>query len=59
MKTDFRYPLAMNYKALENCDVLFIGHVVNECKLPPQSGDDTYSYSEAIRQLYEEINECR
>lgn len=50
---EYRYPLEMNIKALNNCDILFIGSMVNENNLPSKNGDDTYSYNEAIKQLYE------
>ncbi|CAI2383842.1 unnamed protein product [Moneuplotes crassus] len=53
-----RYPLKMNISSLQNCDVLFTGNVVNEHYLPSINGDDTYSYTEALRQLNDSINEA-
>jgi hypothetical protein len=59
LKSEIRYPLRMNMTALKDWDVLFIGSIVNEHYFPPKSGDDTYSISEALKQLNDYINQHR
>ena len=59
VKSEIRYPLQMNMSALEDCDVLFVGSIVNEHQLPPKTGNDTYSYVEALRRLNEVVNQNR
>lgn len=51
----------MNKAGLEDCDVLFIGSIVNENQLPnvADSDTDTYSYTEALKQLNTYINQYR
>ena len=59
VKNDFRYPLEMNIRDLEKCDILFVGSIINENKLPPKSGNDSYSYEEALKQFNEYVNQNR
>ena len=59
LDSENRYPLKMDCSSLTNWDVLFIGSVINENIFPSASNDDTYSYSEALKQLNASINEYR